>query len=111
AHLVGEGRQAAAQVRKFVGQSASRAAFADVRVPTAYVDEAELHAVTHQVRDAPGLHREALAADGIATGAFHLVGHLATDLAAHLEASADRRSQARVGVRATDDLGLPLVNR
>ena len=110
AHLVGEGGQPAAEVGQLVGQRAGGTALRDVRVPTTHVDEAELHTLLHQARDAPSFHGEALAADRIATGTFHLLGHLAADLAAYLEAPAHRRRQTRAGVHVLDDFGLPLVN-
>src|SRR5206468_10531696 len=109
AHLVGEGGQPAAEIGQLVGQRAGGTALPDVRVPTTHVDEAELHTLLHQARDAPSFHGEALASDRIATGTFHLLGHLAADLAAYLEAPAHRRRQPRARLHAHADFGLPLV--
>mmetsp|Transcript_1050 Transcript_1050/g.2781 ORF Transcript_1050/g.2781 Transcript_1050/m.2781 type:complete len:295 (-) Transcript_1050:1016-1900(-) len=106
AHLVGKQREALAQLRQLAGQLAGGAAFADMGVPAADVDEAQAHPVAHQPCHAARLQRKALGRDGAAAGSLHFAGHLARHFVAHLEAAAHRARQPRAGIHAGDGLGL-----
>ncbi|MCY1210519.1 hypothetical protein D9M72_222120 [compost metagenome] len=71
-HGVGIGRQRAAQLAQPVRQHAAGGALADVRVPAADVDEAQVVAVDHEAGDAAHFLFQLVGGDGIAAGRLHL---------------------------------------
>src|SRR5579859_448605 len=79
AELLGQSRQSTAQAFDVVGQCALSGAFVDVRVPAADIDKANSILIAHEATDATRFQLEALRADGIAAGFFHL----------HFEGAAD----------------------
>src|SRR5437879_13479222 len=68
--LVGEGGEPAPQLLEPGGKKAARPALADVRVPAAHVDEADLELPLHPPRHAPGLRIEPARAHRVAAVAF-----------------------------------------
>src|SRR2546427_21908 len=93
--LVGEGGEPAPELLEPGGEEAARAALADVRVPAAHVDEADVELLLHELRDAARLGLEAARAHRVAARAFHLPHHVAPDVVAHREALADLRGARR----------------
>src|SRR5947209_19679441 len=87
--LVGEGGEPAPQLLEPGGEKAARPALADVRVPAADVDEADVELLLHQLRNAPGFDLKTARAHRVAAGAFHLSHHVAHDVVAHREALVD----------------------
>src|SRR2546427_11034044 len=108
--LVGEGGERAPEPLEPGGEEAARAALADVRVPAAHVDEADVELLLHQLRNAPGFDLEAARAHRVAAGAFHLSHHVAHDVVAHREALVDLRAEGRAAVHGRDERALAGVH-
>src|SRR5437879_9322348 len=108
--LVGEGGEPAPELLEPGGEEAARAALADVRVPAAHVDEADVELLLHQLRNAPGFGLEAARAHRVAAGAFHLSHHVAHDVVAHREALVDLRGEGRTAVHGRDERALAGVH-
>src|SRR6185369_15487365 len=106
AHALRERAQAAAELLEARRELAVRAALADVRVPAADVDEAEVVLGAHQARDAPRLELEAARVDRVAAGGFHLAAEVPHDVFAHGEALAHRRAELGVAVHLGDERAL-----
>ena len=87
------------------------AAFADVRVPAADIDEAEPVLVAHHLRDARRLLREPVRIHGAAAGLHHFVGEFPRDLLAQRESFGNRLRQRRILVHAGKHRGLTRIER
>src|SRR5581483_5561573 len=104
--------EATAQIVEIAGELAACAAFVDVRVPAADIDEPEAIFVAHEARDTRGLDGETARVDRAAArrllrGILEFVG----DLLAQFEAVGDGRVQVMVLVHAGENGVLALVER
>src|SRR5262245_24532810 len=118
-HLLRERCQPLAEVAEQIGQLALRAAFVDVGVPAADIDEREVELVAHQPGHALRLEVEPPRAHRVTVGGLHLTAgaagrhHLGLlgDHLAQLEAFADQMLEAGPRIHARQQGYLPVVER
>jgi hypothetical protein len=109
-HLLREAGQAASQLVEPVGEVAGGVALADVGVPAADVDKADVVALLHHLGDAARFQLEALGGDGVAAGGIHFAGQVFHHILAHGEAFAHRLRQRRALVHGGDHFRLARVD-